>query len=70
MDILSLGVSSRLFHRLVYESGLAYSAGAQNWVFTDTGFLYVYGGFSPDKITKAIDVILEELKKLQNKRIS
>ncbi|MBI3282912.1 insulinase family protein [Candidatus Curtissbacteria bacterium] len=69
-DILSLGVSSRLFHRLVYESGLAYSTGAQNWNFTDTGFLYVYGGFSPDKITEAIDVILEELRKLKAESIS
>ena len=69
-DILSLGVSSRLFHRLVYESGLAYSAGAQNWNFTDTGFLYAYGGFSPDKITEAIDVILEELRKLKTESIS
>lgn len=69
-DTLSLGVSSRLFHRLVYESGLAYSAGAQNWIFTDTGLLYVYGGFSPDKIIDAINIISEELQNLKKERIS
>ena len=69
-DILSLGVSSRLFHRLVYELGLAYSAGAYSWSFTDTGLFYTYGGFSPDKIAQAIEVIVEELQKLKEETIS
>lgn len=69
-DILSLGVSSRLFHRLVYELGLAYSAGAYSWSFTDTGLFYTYGGFSPDKIAQAIEVIVEELRKLKEETIS
>ena len=69
-DILSLGVSSRLFHRLVYKLGLAYSAGAYSWSFTDTGLFYTYGGFSPDKITQAIEVIVEELQKLKEETIS
>lgn len=69
-NILSLGASSRLFHRLVYELGLAYSAGVQNWIFTDTGSIHIYGGFSPDKIIDAINIILEELEILKKERIS
>jgi len=68
-DILSTGVSSRLFHRLVYELGLAYSAGAESWLFTDTGLFYVYGGFSPKKITDAVKVIVDEIQKLKKETI-
>lgn len=69
-DILSSGVSSRLFHRLVYELGLAYSAGAQSWLFADTGLFYTYGGFSPEKLNEAVAVIVDELQRLKREKVS
>lgn len=69
-DILSAGVSSRLFHRLVYDLGIAYVAGAQAWTFIDTGLFYIYGGFAPQNLEKAIKTILEELDKLKKEKIT
>ena len=69
VDILSTGVSSRLFHKLVYELGVAYSAWAQTWSFVDSGLFYVVGGFSPQNLEKAIEVIIEELDKLKRDKV-
>lgn len=69
-DILSTGVNSRLFHKLVYELGIAYSAWAQVWPFKDTGLFYAGGGFSPQNLEKAIKVILEELNRLKQEKVS
>ncbi len=69
-DIFNAGVSSRLFHKLIYELGIAYSAGAQSWVFTDVGLFYTYGGFSAENVEIAIRAILEELRKLKEEKIS
>ncbi len=69
-DILSGGVSSRLFHKLIYELGIAYSAWAQMWTFRDTGLFYVSGGFSPQNLEKAIKAILEELDKLKKQKVT
>lgn len=69
-DILSTGVSSRLFHRLIYELGISYSAGAYSWIFADNGLFSVFGGFSPDNIKKAIKVIIEEIDKLKKEKVS
>lgn len=69
-DVLSAGVSSRLFHKLIYELGIAYSAGAQSWIFADAGLFYAYGGFSVENVQVAIKIILEELNKLKHEKIS
>lgn len=69
-DILSTGVSSRLFHKLIYELGIAYSTWAQIWTFADTGLFYVSGGFSPQNLEKAIKTILEELDKLKKQKVA
>lgn len=69
-DILSGGVSSRLFHKLVYDLGIAYSAGAQSWTLRDAGLFYAYGGFSPENTKTAIKVIIEELEGLKKEKIS
>lgn len=63
-DVLGLGVSSRLFNKLVYELGIAYSAGVWNATYVDTGMLCVYGGFSPSNVDRAIEVIYKEFKEL------
>lgn len=69
-DILSAGVSSRLFQKLIYDLGIAYSAGAFYWVFADAGSFLTYGGFSAENAEIAIKIILEELKKIKDKKIS
>ncbi len=69
-DILSGGVSSRLFHKLIYELGIAYSAWAQTWNFADTGLFYISGGFSSQNLEKAIIAILEELNKLKKQKVT
>lgn len=69
-DILSGGVSSRLFNKLIYELGIAYSAGTQSWIFSDTGLFYAYGGFNPNNTKKAIKVIFEEINKLKKEKVS
>lgn len=69
-DVLSGGVSSRLFHKLVYDLGIAYSAGAQSWIFSDGGLFYAYGGFLPENTKTAIKVIIEELERLKKEKIS
>lgn len=69
-SILSGGVGSRLFHKLIYELGIAYSAWAQIWSFFDTGLFYVSGGFSPQNLEEAIKTILEELDKLKKQKVT
>lgn len=68
-SILSCGVSARLFHKLVYQLGIAYSAWAYSWPFTDTGLFYISGGFSAQNTKKAIEVIIDELEKLKKEKI-
>lgn len=69
-DILSLGVNSRLFHKLVYELGIAYSAWAQAGSFVDAGLFYVLGGFAQQNLEKAIKTIFEELDKLKKQKVT
>lgn len=69
-SILSGGVSSRLFHKLVYELGIAYSTWAQIWTFADVGLFYISGGFSPQNTEKAIKTIINELEKLKKEKIT
>lgn len=69
-DLLSGGVSSRLSHRLIYELGIVYSTWAQSWVFRDTGLFYIYGGVSPKNLRLAMKIILEEIKRIQEKKVS
>lgn len=65
VDILSSGVSSRIFHKIVYEEGLAYSVGAYSLVYTETNIFCVSGGFAKENIERGIRIILEELEKLK-----
>lgn len=69
-DVLSSGVSSRLFHKLIYDLGIAYAAGAQSWTFSDAGLFYAYGGFLPENTKTAIKAIVEELERLKKEKIS
>lgn len=68
-NILGGGVTSRIFHKLVYELGIAYTVATYVWTFRDTGLFLVSGGFSKET-EKAIKIILEELTKLRSERVS
>ena len=69
-DILTKGVNSRLFHKLVYDLGIAYSVRAGNWFFSNTGLFYVQGGFSTINIKKALGIVAIELDKLKKIKVN
>jgi len=69
-DVLSGGVSSRLFHKLIYELGIAYFAGAQMSHYNDMGLFCISGGFAPENLETAIKAILFELDKLKRQKIT
>lgn len=64
-EILSGGVSARIFQKLIYELGIAYSVGSYNMEFKDTGTFFIFGGFAKENIEKAVRTIIDELKELQ-----
>ena len=69
-EILSGGVSARIFQKLIYELGIAYSVGSYNMEFKDTGIFFIFGGFAKENIEKAIRTIFDELRKLQIKSVT
>lgn len=69
-NILGGAAISRIFHKLVYELGIAYAVGTYAWTFRDTGLFLISGGFSTEKTDQAIKTILEELTRLKSERIS
>ncbi|GEM_PF-1479938 len=68
--LLGGAVSARLFYKLVYELGIAYSTGAYNWIGYDVGLFSIYGGFSVKNIHKAVNIILDELVRLKTVKLS
>ncbi len=69
-EILSGGVSARIFQKLIYELGIAYSVGSYNMEFKDTGIFFIFGGFAKENIEKAVRTIFDELRKLQVKSVT
>ena len=68
-NILGGGTISRIFHKLVYELGIAYAVRTYAWIFRDTGLFLISGGFSKET-EKAIKTILEELTRLKSEKVS
>jgi predicted Zn-dependent peptidase len=58
-DILGGGASSRLFHEVREERGLAYSISANVHPFTDTGLFYIHAATSPREAAAASQLIDE-----------
>lgn len=69
-DILGGRRNSRLFYKLIYELGIAYSVHTSTWTFRDTGLFYTSSGFSRENTEKAIKTILEELTRLKLEKVS
>lgn len=62
--ILGGGSSSRLFQAIREERGLAYSIYCYASPFSDTGFLGVYAGMSPDKAREVLRLAASEVRDL------
>ena len=69
-NILSGGMSSRLFQKIRDQKGLAYSVFAGRTSTLDTGMLYGYIGTDPEKVEEAKSAVKEELLLLQNEPLS
>lgn len=64
-EILTGGVSARIFHKLIYDLGVAYSVGSYEMELKDTGIFFISGGFAKENIERAVQSIFDELKKLR-----
>ena len=62
--ILGGGVSSRLYHEVREERGLAYSVGAGQSPYADTALLSIYAACDPARAREASAVILDETRRL------
>ncbi|KKQ43759.1 hypothetical protein A2907_02195 [Candidatus Azambacteria bacterium RIFCSPLOWO2_01_FULL_37_9] len=68
--ILGEGMSSRLFIRIREKQGLAYTIHSGTDHSTDTGCLAIYAGVGNDKVKKALEETLDEIKKIKTKGIT
>jgi predicted Zn-dependent peptidase len=64
-EILSGGVSARIFQKLVYELGIAYSVGAYDMQLNDTGIFFISGGVARENVDEAMKVIGDEIYNLR-----
>jgi predicted Zn-dependent peptidase len=65
-NILGGGLSSRLFQNIREKRGLTYAIYSSLSVFKDAGNLVIYAGASAQTASEVIDLIIKELKKLQD----
>lgn len=68
--ILGGNMSSRLFIQVRERRGLAYSVSASSNPYEDTGSFMIHAGLEHRRITEALTVIVQELKKLKTTRVS
>lgn len=68
--VLGGGMSSRLFQKLREEMGVGYYVRAYNDAYTDHGFLQISAGVDNKRIYEVIEAVLEECRKLKNKKVS
>lgn len=68
--ILGEGMSSRLFIQVRERRGLAYTIGAGPNFYTDTGTFTVYGGLKLEKIYDGLEVIIAELERVAQEKIT
>jgi predicted Zn-dependent peptidase len=62
--VLGRGMSSRLFKEVRERRGLAYAVGSGITRHNDTGLLTISAGVSPEKVSEATTVILQEVFRL------
>ena len=60
-------MSSRLFQRVRENEGLCYSIYSFHSSYADSGIFGVYCGTSPEKYSRAVELIIEECASMANK---
>ncbi len=68
-DILGGGMSSRMFLNIREKRGLTYYIDASTNFFTDTGYFYTRAGIEHSNLEKAIQLILNEFRKIKKTKI-
>jgi predicted Zn-dependent peptidase len=68
--ILGENMSSRLFQVIREDRGLAYSIYSSPSFFADTGDLVISAGLDTQNVSKALTLILKELRKLRKSAVS
>lgn len=68
--ILGGNMSSRLFTEIRVKRGLAYAINTDLNIYQDTGNYGVFAGVDKNKILEAIEVILNELKKIKEEGVT
>ncbi len=68
--ILGGNMSSRLFNEIREKRGLAYSIGSSAKSFKDTGMFSVRAGVDNQKLVDAVQVILDELRKMKDSNVN
>lgn len=69
-EMLGGSATSTLFYELVYRFGIAYTAGAYNYNYNDTGLFSAFTGVSPHNTLKAVEIILDQISKIKTKLVS
>jgi predicted Zn-dependent peptidase len=64
VNVLSGGMSSRLFTEVREKRGLCYSVGATYQTFKDRASILCYAGTTNDRAQETLDVVLAELRRL------
>ncbi|MBM4338847.1 MAG: insulinase family protein [Deltaproteobacteria bacterium] len=70
MDAALSGMGGRLFYELRDKESLAYALAFIGNVNLDPGYICVYMGTHPDKLDKAIESVLRELKKVKEEGLT
>lgn len=74
MDLLNIifggGLSSRLFQEIRVKEGLAYDIHSYPQYFDQTGSFNVYAGVISEKLIHSVEQIINEFRKIKNKRVS
>ncbi len=65
INVLSKMIRNVLFHKFVYEKGIAYSAGSFPWLVSDGGCVAAYAEVSPENIDQAVEMMVCEVKNLK-----
>ncbi len=68
--ILGENTSSRLWSSLREDHGLCYDVGSDLTPLSETGLLHIFAGVDPDKLPKALRVLMRELGKLVDKALT
>ncbi len=61
IEVLSGGMSSRLFREVREKRGLVYSVFASNYTLKDFGYTLAYAGTTPERAEETLKVLLAEL---------